>query len=113
MKYFKPEEFLCRCGCGDMKMDQSFVEMLDAAREKAGIPFVISSGKRCPKHNKEVNSTSTNHTLGVASDIRCIDGPSRFKIIKALIEVGFSRIGVAKTFIHCDTNTLPSSIWFY
>jgi hypothetical protein len=96
-----------------MKMEPEFLEKLDEARDIAGIPFVISSGKRCPKHNKEVGSTSTNHTLGVASDIRCTNGPARFKIIKALIEVGFSRIGVAKTFIHCDANMLPSSIWFY
>jgi len=94
-------------------MESEFLEKLDAAREIAGIPFVISSGYRCPKHNKEVGSTATNHPLGVASDIRCTDGPSRFKIIAALIQAGFTRIGVAKTFIHCDTNTLPSSIWFY
>jgi uncharacterized protein YcbK (DUF882 family) len=94
-------------------MESEFLEKLDAAREIAGIPFVISSGYRCPKHNKEVGSTATNHPLGVASDIRCTDGASRFKIIAALIQAGFTRIGVAKTFIHCDTNTLPSSIWFY
>jgi uncharacterized protein YcbK (DUF882 family) len=113
MKNFKPEEFMCSCGCGGNKMESEFLEKLDAAREIAGIPFVISSGYRCPKHNKEVGSTATNHPLGVASDIRCTDGASRFKIIAALIQAGFTRIGVAKTFIHCDTNTLPSSIWFY
>jgi uncharacterized protein YcbK (DUF882 family) len=112
MNNFDIREFDCKC-CGENKMEPEFLKKLDEARDIAGIPFVISSGYRCLKHNKEVGSTSTNHTLGVASDIRCTNGPARFKIIKALIEVGFSRIGVAKTFIHCDANMLPSSIWFY
>lgn len=112
MKNFNIHEFDCQC-CGGNQMKPDFLEKLDTARDIAGIPFKISSGYRCPKHNKEIGSTATNHPLGVASDIRCTDGLSRFKIIAALIQAGFTRIGVAKTFIHCDTNTLPSSIWFY
>ena len=112
MKNFKIEEFNCKC-CGGNKMKPDFLEKLDNARDIAGIPFGISSGYRCPRHNKEIGSTATNHPLGVAADIRCTDGSSRFKIISALIQAGFTRIGVAKSFIHCDTNNLPSSIWFY
>ena len=112
MKNFKIEEFNCKC-CGGNKMKPDFLEKLDNARDIAGIPFGISSGYRCPNHNKEIGSTATNHPLGVAADIRCTDGSSRFKIISALIQAGFTRIGVAKSFIHCDTNNLPSSIWFY
>lgn len=112
MKNFDLHEFDCSC-CGGNQMNPDFLEKLDTARDIAGVPFKISSGYRCPKHNKEIGSVATNHPLGVASDIRCTDGLSRFKIISALIQAGFTRIGVAKTFIHCDTNNLPSSIWFY
>jgi len=112
MKNFDIREFDCRC-CGQNKMQPKFLSMIDEARTRAGIPFKISSGYRCPKHNKEIGSTATNHPLGVAGDIRCTDGLSRFKIISALIFTGFTRIGVAKEFIHCDCNDLPSSVWFY
>lgn len=112
MKHFKLSEFNCRC-CGRNEMKPSFLEMIDQARNIAGIPFVVNSGYRCQKHNAAVGSTSSNHTNGVAADISCTDGPSRLKMIRALLEVGFNRVGIAKTFIHADCNTGPNSIWFY
>lgn len=114
MKHFQPSEFTCKCGCGGNKMQSAFLEVLDKARELAGVPFKINSGYRCEKHNRAVGSTSKNHTSGCASDISCTDGLSRFKIVKALIDAGFKRIGVAKTFIHADcVEGSPASIWFY
>jgi len=95
-------------------MQSAFLEVLDKARELAGVPFKINSGYRCEKHNKEVGSTSRNHTSGNAADIACTDGPTRFKIVRGLIAAGFKRIGVAKTFIHADcVEGGPTSIWFY
>lgn len=112
MNNFKIEEFNCKC-CGKNEMQTKFLEMIDDARRIARTPFIITSGYRCPKHNKEIGSTANNHTQGVAADIKCEDGLSRFKIIAALIKAGFTRIGVAKTFIHADCNDLPASVWFY
>jgi len=114
VKHFQPSEFTCKCGCGGNKMQSAFLEVLDKARELAGVPFKINSGYRCEKHNKEVGSTSRNHTSGNAADIACTDGPTRFKIVRGLIAAGFKRIGVAKTFIHADcVEGGPTSIWFY
>ena len=113
MKYFKIEEFKCKCGCGKAEMNQKFTQMLDMARGESGVPFHITSGYRCPKHNKNVGSTSTNHTLGVAADIACNNGGTRLKIIDALLAVGFKRIGVHKNFIHADINEMPASVWLY
>lgn len=112
MKYFKLDEFKCKC-CGQAKMDDTFLSMIDDARDIAGIPFKINSGYRCPKHNKEVGSTSKNHTSGKAADISATTGPARFKIISALLDAGFTRIGIARTFIHADSMDLTESIWFY
>ena len=112
MKYFKIEEFNCKC-CGKNEMDANFLAMLDFARALACVPFSITSGYRCEKHNLEVGSTSQNHTSGKAADISCPAGHMRYIMVKALIEAGFRRIGIRKDFIHVDSTEQASSIWLY
>jgi zinc D-Ala-D-Ala carboxypeptidase len=113
MKYFDAEEFTCKCGCGDQTMDSQFLAQLENAREYAGIPFIITSGKRCAKHNKTCGSSSDNHPSGKASDIKCLYGTDRLKIIMGLIRAGFRRIGIRKDFIHVDTRDEIESLWLY
>ncbi|MFA5397958.1 MAG: D-Ala-D-Ala carboxypeptidase family metallohydrolase [Methanogenium sp.] len=112
MKYFKLEEFKCPC-CGKANMDSLFLAQIDNARDYAGVPFIITSGCRCEKHNKEVGSTSRNHLCGKACDISCTVGPMRIKIVMGLIRAGFRRIGIGKTFIHADSMDDIESIWLY
>lgn len=92
------------------------VDMLDEARHIAGVPFKITSGYRDPKHNAQVGGVDdSTHTTREAVDIACTNSASRNKIIRALIQVGFNRIGIAGTFIHCDiSKTKPQNIiWTY
>ncbi len=112
MKYFKLEEFKCHC-CGKSNMDAIFLAQIDNARDYAGVPFHINSGYRCEKHNKEVGSTSKNHTSGKAADISCTTGPHRLKIVMGLIRAGFRRIGIRKDFIHADSMDEVESMWLY
>lgn len=112
MKYFILDEFKCKC-CGIQHMDGIFLAMLDNARDHANVPFQINSGYRCEKHNQEVGSTSKNHTSGKAADIACTSGPVRLKIIMGLIRAGFRRIGIKKTFVHCDSMGDIESCWLY
>lgn len=112
MKYFKREEFNCKC-CNRNEMKDDFMEMLDRARELAGVPMVISSGYRCPKHNESVGSTSENHTSGRAADIFASDGFRRGAILRGLYLAGFKRIGIGKTFIHADNMPANESAWLY
>jgi len=115
MKYFKVDEFKCPC-CGKANMDKEFLEKIDKARELAGVPFVITSGYRCPKHNKEVGGKPDSaHTKGLAADIKCIRSRDRFKMIKALIDAGFTRFGIGKNFIHADIDSSkPQEVaWTY
>ena len=66
MKYFKQDEFDCKC-CTANYMDPEFTDLIDRARELAGIPFVISSGYRCTKHNQLIGGVKgSSHTYGVA-----------------------------------------------
>ena len=55
------------------------------------------------------------HTRGRAVDIRCRTNATRMKVVVALLAAGFSRIGIADTFIHADDDeTLTQDIiWLY
>ena len=117
MKHFEQYEFDSPDHKGSgVFMDFGFLEKLDLAREIADIPFEINSGYRTIKHNKEEGGKlDSSHLKGLAADIKCTDSRSRFIIITALLEVGFTRIGVAKTFIHVDDDQEKSQdvIWTY
>jgi len=114
-KYFNMQEFKCRC-CGKVEIDPKLVDMLDMAREIAGVPFFITSGYRCPKHNAEVGGSPTSsHLKGKAADIRVHNNWDRYKILEGLIKAGFKRIGIAEKFIHADIDeTKPQYVvWLY
>lgn len=110
LHYFKQEEFACKCGkCGKgfADMDETLLLKLDEARKNAGIAFNITSAFRCPAHNKAVGGVADSaHTTGKAVDISTPDNGARFKIMKALLDVGFQRIGINldKNFLHCDVD---------
>lgn len=110
----KREEMRCKCGCGGLVVDEAFLERLNKARAIAHTPFRINSGYRCPTHNVAVGSKSRNHVSGRAADIACTHGALRLRIILALLEVGFRRIGVGQTYVHVDDMPdMPHSIWVY
>tara|TARA_S200002703_G_C3752342_1_gene231492 strand:- start:703 stop:1071 length:369 start_codon:yes stop_codon:yes gene_type:complete len=103
------------------EMDYTFLTMLDNARSIAGIPFKITSGYRTESHNsavggvqKSANSKGSSHMYGYAADISAVTGGERWIIVRSLIEAGFKRIGIAKTFIHTDNDPdKPDAIWTY
>jgi zinc D-Ala-D-Ala carboxypeptidase len=114
-KYFKPGEFAkCIPACCITDLEPLLLEMLDEAREKAGIPFVINSAYRSVKYEIEKNRTGySSHTKGLAVDIKCDDSVDRLIIVKALLDTGFDRIGIYKNFIHADIDaTKPACMWY-
>lgn len=116
MQYFKESEFKCNCGECDAEINSVFASLIDQARHKAGIPFGITSGVRCKAHNhREGGSVTSSHLKGLAVDISASSSRQRFLITKALIEVGFTRIGIAKSFVHVDADPdKPAElIWTY
>jgi zinc D-Ala-D-Ala carboxypeptidase len=106
------DEFKCKC-CGGLVLDEDFFQMACKAREISATPYIINSGYRCPKHNKEVGSETMNHVLGKAMDIQAKYGHDRLKIIEGLFFAGFTRIGIAKDFIHADNMPEVESCWLY
>lgn len=103
-KYFIQDEFNCKCGCGKNNMTKKQIDMLEAARGIARIPFHINSGARCNNHNIYVGGTEdSEHLSGEGCDIKCASSPDRWKLINALIEAGFKRIGIGAAFIHAGS----------
>lgn len=100
MKYFKMEEFACKC-CGKIIMDSKFLEILDSIREEYGKPLKVTSGYRCPKHNQEVSSTGPNgpHTTGKAVDLQC-SGTDAYKLTEIAYKHGITGIGVRQSGLH-------------
>ena len=97
-------------------MSQQFLDRLDYARDVAGVPFLIDSGWRCKKHNKEVGGVDdSEHTTGEGADIRATGSHTRFRIIYGAILAGFTRIGIGKTFVHLGGSFLhPQEVaWHY
>jgi uncharacterized protein YcbK (DUF882 family) len=109
LRYFKPSEFACKCGCGGgiAEMNPDFLERLDYLREDFGAPLVLTSAFRCSKHNQSVSTTGANgpHTTGRAVDI-LIARRDALSLIPLAYNSGFTGIGVqqkgAVRFIHLD-----------
>ena len=117
MQYFTLSEFDSPDlpGSGS-RMQPQFLDMLDDARDLAGIPFIVSSGYRTVAHNKEVGgTTNSSHLVGCAADIAVRNSSQRFIIVASLIAVGFTRIGIGETFIHVDNDQVktPAVAWLY
>ena len=66
---FSRHEFHCRC-CGRAELNPRLVEALQELRDLAGRAVRITSGYRCPDHNRaEGGSKRSQHLLGNAADI--------------------------------------------
>jgi len=112
-KYFKIEEFDCQ-ETGENDMQDEFIHALDSLREACGFSFTITSGYRSPKHSIEAKKAAPGmHSKGIAADIRVSGGAQRFLLAKKAFELGFSGIGVAKTFVHVDTRNTVPVLWIY
>lgn len=116
-------EFACKCGCGLNVPHPELLKRLDSARANTVVRFVITSGCRCSKHNKDVGGKVTsshlpeeeNDFMCAAVDIRIMNSTERLLIVKALILAGFTRIGIGKTFVHADVDKgkIQNVIWLY
>ncbi len=66
---FSRSEFACRC-CGRAEIDPRLVDALQEVSDLAGAPIRVTSGYRCPEHNRAVGGAKqSRHLLGHAADI--------------------------------------------
>ena len=100
------------CPCCDLMVETpeaiQHLEMLNKAREHAGIPFIVNSWWRCEKHNREIKGSPTSsHLEGVATDIRYSGSVELYMLVDSLLHVGFNRILIypKSEFIHVDSDS--------
>ena len=113
VKYFKIEEFNCQ-ETGNNLMKPLFLERLDELRDRCGFPFVITSGYRDPTHSIEAAKPKPGtHAQGIAADIQVVDSVQRHTLLTNAFLLGFSGIGVDKSFIHVDIRDTQPVTWVY
>ena len=106
-KYFKDSEIV--------GLKPELVQLLDKAREIAGVPFKITSGFRTPEQNKKVGGVQDSaHETGLAVDLLVKDSVSGGKILLSLAQVGIKRFGFyGDGHIHCDIDyTKPNPCYW-
>ena len=114
MKYFDKSEF-----SNFEMMDEKLLSMLDEMREIYSYPIKITSSYRSPDHPIEAAKKEPGeHSYGAAVDIVSDGGGKTFRLVKAAIEAGFTRIGVSrkKGFIHLGIGypgAPEKTIWTY
>ena len=116
---FSRSEFVCRCGCGEDRVNPMLVERLQIARNFLGRGMTITSGCRCVDHNEnEGGSPTSSHLVKPrgrseefcdAADVEVRGGEYRFELDGALREGGFRRLGVHNKFIHADIDPEKAS----
>jgi zinc D-Ala-D-Ala carboxypeptidase len=101
IKHFKPSEFK-----EPEKMGFEMMRWLDLVRERAGVPFRITSSYRSPEYNKEVGGAKDSAHTDVPCDAVDIGKPTneaRYKIIRAAMDCGCQRLGLYQNgSIHLD-----------
>lgn len=104
-KYFTDDEV--------KNLSPKLIEMLDVAREAAGVPFVITSGWRDPGHNGEVGGVKDSaHCMGLAVDLRAPNDEYGKQVAFGLGRAGFKRVGFYDKHLHCDVDdSKPQVTW--
>ena len=100
---FNRSEFACKCGCGFDTPAPDLVDLLQAVRDQFG-PVVITSGCRCPSHNKRIGGAPKSyHMTGQAADIRAVGWPD--KVVYEWLRVNYpGRFGfiLEPSWVHID-----------
>lgn len=115
-KDFSKSEFKCSCGCDKVRVSPHLVKGLQKMRDGYGKPIKISSGFRCDDHNDTVGGAQNSaHLTGDAADMAVSNSKQRFALIREAIYAGFTRIGIAESFIHVDVSiSAPQNVcWTY
>jgi len=117
LDYFTREEFACQY-TGDNEISDDLLLKLDMLRAKCQFPFVITSGFRSEDHPIERKKEKAGtHAQGIAADIKVSNGNQRYKIVEQAIQMGFTGVGIARTFIHVDSRIVGADkapvMWCY
>ena len=91
---------------------------LGELEKRMGFALTMTSGYRDPGHNTDVGGVpGSEHTYDPAEgvDILCKRSVTRFKMVKELLEMGITRIGIGKDFVHIGiaADKPQRAMWHY
>ncbi|MEG6616757.1 D-Ala-D-Ala carboxypeptidase family metallohydrolase [Peptococcaceae bacterium 1198_IL3148] len=101
-EHFSELEFACRC-CGQVRVNVKLITLLEQLRTRLGArPIMVTSGYRCPKHNRAVGGVkNSQHLRGNAADIVILGVPPS-QVAATATAIGFTWVGLYPTFTHLD-----------
>ena len=106
---FSRREMACKCGCSvptgiDANL-QRLANALQELRDLAGVPLVVTSGYRCPRHNEAIKGArASQHTLGLAADIwsKYLTPQELYDLAEKIPAFANGGIGKYSRWIHVD-----------
>ena len=115
---FNSLEFDCHGSgcCSETIINPKLVEYVQKIRDHFGKSITITSGYRCPVHNKRIGgATGSRHSKGDAADI-VVAGVAPREVAKYAESIGIKGIGLYETnadghFTHVDTRDVKS-FWY-
>ena len=118
--HFNVQEFKCKCGQShDILISDELIQKLEELYIALGCSkIIVTSGYRCPEHDKAVGGTSSGqHTKGTAADVCCYgqDGqPISSKTVCCKAQdlgfTGIANITSSYQYTHLDVRT--SGRWY-
>ena len=114
----KVSEFSCHGNgcCTTTLIDDQLIAYVQKIRDHFGKPITVTSGYRCPVHNRNVGgATGSRHSKGQAADI-VVQGVAPKLVAQYAESIGIKGIGLYETskdgyFTHIDTRT-NKSFWY-
>ena len=115
---FNSLEFDCHGSgcCSETIINPKLVEYVQKIRDHFGKSITVTSGYRCPIHNKRIGgATGSRHSKGDAADI-VVSGVAPREVAKYAESIGIKGIGLYETnadghFTHIDTRDVKS-FWY-
>jgi uncharacterized protein YcbK (DUF882 family) len=117
IKDFQPREFCCKCGCGSCVVVHKLKETLQIIRNHWGKAMIITSSRRCAKHNARVGGVGdSQHLRGTAADVTTSGNIVDFynfiiQLYKSgkIPDLGYIQLYKDKKFVHIDVRTPKSN----
>lgn len=110
--HFTDAELACKCCKANLCTDM-LVNALETLRADLGVPVIVTSGYRCPDHNKAVGGEpNSQHVRGMAADVT-VKGMTPDEVYEVARKIpAFGGFGLASTFLHLDVRTTVAR-WKY
>ena len=105
---FNLREFICT-HCGVAKVDPELIRRLQIARDRIGRPIVVTSGYRCPTHNRAVGgAANSQHLYGTAADVMAtrITIQELYDVLESLFPDG--GVGIYQGHVHVDVRGIKA-----